>query len=351
MDHKDKRNDIGKRLQSFGEKLNSRTEDELNGLAHGDNKKVFRFIVGAAFAAMALMFATAGIVYFLKLQPKDETIVPKVTALPLTEALLTLQENNLTATIETRLSNRPEEEGLILSQSPRSGMYVKMGHSVQLTVSRGSAVNIIEDFTGMTLDQVRQRLITAYGGSLLQIEEPIVYVISEAPVGTVIAQSPLPHTDITGPTRIKLSVSRGNTPTNEQIQSYIGLTYMQALTLLSEAGVPFQFINAGRAEGYGIVTAQTPQSGHLAYGKPLILTVTEPAEKGQKVFGIAQFTLPDSPQPLPVRVVERSPTSGDYTLFSGILPSSVISLPYLTDRGNKIVLMIDKNEIANISVD
>jgi serine/threonine-protein kinase len=338
----------GSRFSNFTKTLKG--SNNFNG--DEGKQKSFKFIVITSFVAMMLMFVTAGIVYFIKLQPHDETIVPRVTAMPLVEALLTLQDNNLTATIETRSSDNPNEEGLVLAQRPRSGIHIRMGQSVALTVSRGSVLNIMEDFTGKTLEEVRRRLTTAYQGALVQIEEPIVYVINDAPMGTVIAQSPAPNSEINGPVTIKLTISRGLADSSLQVSGYLGLNYSQALLLLGEAGIPFQFESNGRRDGDGLVVAQQPSSGEqLAYGRPLILTISEPAETGLKQFGLAKFVLPDSPSPLAIQIVERTMAGSSHTLFKGNVPSSTLTIPYVSEVGNQIVLIIADRDVSGVTVE
>ncbi|MCL2519703.1 MAG: PASTA domain-containing protein [Spirochaetaceae bacterium] len=312
----------------------------------------FKYIVLAAFGSMVIMLMTAAIISFARIQPLDDTIVPSVVGLSLTEAMLVLQEHNLTAAIETRFSENLYDEGLILSQSPQSGIHVKVGRNITLIVNRGNVVNIVEDFTGFTLNEVRSRINIAYAGGQLQIEEPIVYVISDRPVGTVVGQSPSPDTQLTGPTSLRLSVSRGNILPSQNIASYIGLTYVQTLALLAEAGIPFNFVSSGNHDNNATVVSQSPASGGaLSYGQVLTLVINEPNNVGNRIFGFVEFTLPDSPLPLPIRIIEHHPNLGDLELFSGELPGATIRLPYLATPGSQIIAFSGTTPLASHAVD
>jgi beta-lactam-binding protein with PASTA domain len=135
------------------------------------------------------------------------------------------------------------------------------------------------------------------------------------------------------------------------LASYVGLTYGQALALLSEASIPFYFRSSGNHDANATVVGQQPESGSLNYGDVLQITINEPNDLGNRTFGFVQFTLPDSPVPLEIRIIEHHAELGDLVLFQGELPTATISLPYFATPGSSIVLFVGGTPIASHAVD
>ena len=79
------------------------------------------------------------------------------------------------------------EEGIVIGQSRRVGARVKQAVPVALTVSRGTRWYYLEDCAGRSMDEVYDAL-KAQGVENVQV----LYVKSDAPVGTVVSVSPEP---------------------------------------------------------------------------------------------------------------------------------------------------------------
>ena len=84
-------------------------------------------------------------VFFASVKGEEEVMVPQVVGKELSDALLEMQVKELYPKIILRYSDNPEDKGFILDQTPVAGSIVKAGKRINLTVSRGTVVDKVED--------------------------------------------------------------------------------------------------------------------------------------------------------------------------------------------------------------
>lgn len=120
--------------------------------------------------------------------------------------------------------------GVVISQQPQKGTELKNGGTIIITVSGGAAMPVVPDVRGMTLSEAEVALRDE--GLLPGIPE---YRISDAKVGTVFEQEPLPGTSLLPGEEVMLFIS-GEPSRSIEVPTVTDLALSQALTLLSERG-------------------------------------------------------------------------------------------------------------------
>ncbi|OQY40644.1 MAG: hypothetical protein B6229_01160 [Spirochaetaceae bacterium 4572_7] len=89
-------------------------------------------VLGTAFFILFLYI----IVFFINVEGKEDTKVPNLVGLSLSESVIKLQERALYPKL-SRKNSSPKEKGLIMSQGISAGSVVKAGRIVPITVSLG----------------------------------------------------------------------------------------------------------------------------------------------------------------------------------------------------------------------
>jgi eukaryotic-like serine/threonine-protein kinase len=255
----------------------------------------------------------------------DEATVPTLVGLDQQAALAALAKAHLAALPSPLQYSEQVASGAVVSQDPAPGTQVLSGAEVLFTVSRGSQLVRVPDFSREPIDQVagwlsdhglvaqvvqgrsdrvgpgltfRQspaagtqvsagRVVTVWQDSgLAQVEVPDVRGVtlddahaaltragltfgvaatqaSSAPDGEVIGQSVPSGSTVAVKTSVDLTVSSGPGTTLAEIPSVVGLQEPAAVSLLTEAG--FENVTAAQQASSdapaGQVIAQTPAGG------------------------------------------------------------------------------------------
>lgn len=310
-----------------------------------------RILVLAGIATVALLVLTGFSAFFIALQGTEQTMIPDVRNTELVDALIRLQEKELYPRLQVRYSSDPTLKGKVIDQRPSPGTLVKAGKRITVVVSKGAIVDQVEDFVGREFDEVRvhlQTLFTTYK-PLLKIKEPVTYVFNEAPPGTILEQKPAAGTELTGLTDLVLVVSRGPETDKLKYASYVGVDYVQAVSLLARDDVPFVFsvVAPGPGQSRGFVVEQNPPPGTEAeQGMRLELKITAPAgSSGNQAFGLFEYALPVYPVWVDMKF-EAVNTSGDRkTLFMMKHPGGPVAIPYYQEPGTTLVLSIFDREV------
>ncbi len=145
------------------------------------------------------------------------------------------------------------EEGIVIAQSRRAGARVREAVPVSLTVSRGTQWYVLEDYTGQGIEEVREAL-RSQGVESVQV----LYVQSEAPVGTVISVSPEPGRQAKD-TALIFTVSGQRI----WMPSLIGFALEDARALIEAEGLQVGAVTEGDAVDAlpNTVIAQNPEAG------------------------------------------------------------------------------------------
>ncbi|MDR2521269.1 MAG: PASTA domain-containing protein [Spirochaetaceae bacterium] len=313
----------------------------------------------AAFSLVALMTAIALVVFFLTVRGPEQTMVPNVVGKDIIEALLEMQQKELYPRIQLRFSQNAADKNTILEQEPRQGTIVKAGRRIRLVVSQGVQISRIENYAGRMLDEVRAELQTYVVGNetpLLSIREPIMYENSARAAGTILEQSPVAGTGISGPVTISLVVSRGK-PADIVMPELLGLTVPQALAAINDAGAQVQFsIREGSSRRTaGLVVSQTPAGGViLPAGKRAEVVVGPPVKgdlAGDEVYILFSCELAPNPFPLPCTLEALAPDGSRTTLAQMNHLGGLFTYPCRVQRGTTLILLLSGAELYRQTVE
>lgn len=313
-------------------------------------------ITAFAFLIFGLLFGLAGLIAFLlALRGPEETQVPDVAGLELVDALISLQDRALVPTVQVRFFADPSLKGRVVSQDPEAGTSVRAGRRVTLLVSQGAIIEEVSDFRGRGLQEVQAELqALGVGGEGVLFIDAVSYVFADAAPGTIIEQDPEPGTEIAGSTGLDLVVSRGPEVERISLPTFLGLSWDDALRVLSREDIPFVFaVEAQPTIGQsGVVVAQAPEPGtQVIPGTPVEITIRSPREEDDELqFGIFDRTLPEYAVSVELAAVAVGPEGESRTLFTMQHPGGRLAFPYLLEPGSSIVIYRFDTEVIRFQL-
>jgi serine/threonine-protein kinase len=192
--------------------------------------------------------------------------VPNVVGLTEAEARALLSNFNV------NISTAPDPRipiDRVASQIPLATTNAEKGSSVTLTISSGPGnTTVPTGLVGISLEAARNILTAA--GLLIAQTQPMD---SDQAPGVVLSVTPEPGTTITAGSGVVLQIASGNV----QVPSLVGVTEIQARTLLVQAGFLVREIYAYDAsQEIGVVLAQAPEAGTTRIiGSAVTITVNK----------------------------------------------------------------------------
>lgn len=307
------------------------------------------------FVAVILMALACLAVFFTSVRGEEQVMVPSVVGKSLTSALLEMQAKELYPKISLRYSDFPGEEGLVLEQEPAAGSIVKAYRRVTLTVSRGVAQDVLEEYVGQNIDAVQPRLLLLFSGTSLVRIAPLVYQKSTEPKGNILAQFPPKDTPLDEPVTVQFVVSSGSAQEMVSVPNLKGLTVQQVLSLMEKTKLVFDFTarSALPSEKDGTVVSASlePQTSVAAYSHITVEFAFPVRNPGDDfIYGILNYTLPSYPYPVPVSLVSSDTAGNVTTLASFNHPGGTIHIPYDVRINSVLTLHVLENEVAHLSV-
>jgi len=317
-----------------------------------------RFFVFSVIGLVIFVGIIAVSVFFIAVHGEERTMVPDIVGKELTVALLELQVKELYPRIQLRYSETSRNKGLILEQDPRPGTIVKAGRRIRLVVSQGVVMNRVENYITRHIDEVRMDLntinATAGGLPLLTIREPVMYIYSPENPGTILEQKPEYNTEISGPLTLEFVVSRGRENQVTIVPQLTG-SLSAALEAISSSGVNFHFTSRARTgdERGEVVVSQNPEAGvSIRLNNPVQLVVTAPERlSDNERFGIFNYTIPQNPYPLAVRLEAILPGGERQRLFTANYMGGEFTVPYKLPVDSILVLSMLNRELYRETVE
>jgi beta-lactam-binding protein with PASTA domain len=321
-----------------------------------DRPGLFTFCC-AGLAFLALVTATAA--FFLTVRGAEQTMVPDVRGKQLVDALMELQQKELYPRIELRYSGIAADRGSVLEQEPRVGAIVKAGRRIRLVVSQGAIVNVVGDYVGRGIDDVRMEFQILFGSSpqpLLALKEPFLYQYSSKPAGTILEQSPAPGSSVHNPVELEFVISRGEEYPVIEMPALTGLGIADAVEAIGKSGIRFNFLTLpgqSRANAETVV-AQSPDAGvRIPAVSVAEITVAAPADSAlgeNEVFSLFRHTLPENPYPLPTTLEAILP-GGERRQIAALNHSGgLFTMPYRLPAGTVLVLYLLNREMYRETV-
>ncbi|HEY9595483.1 MAG TPA: PASTA domain-containing protein, partial [Spirochaetia bacterium] len=300
---------------------------------------------------IGLMIIIGSVTFGIAVHGQPETLVPNLQGRDILDALVDLQGKELYPDVQVQYSTTIDKD-IIISQRPAPGTLVKAGKRVTLRVSKGPIIDKVENYVGMSLDDVKihlQTLFATHSPNII-IKNPIVYTYRPGvPTGRVLAQSPAPGTKINGITDLELVVSQDQGAVSTiTVGDYVGKSFQEALQELTRDNVPFAFtvVKPGKNADPGSILDQTPGKGaQIPYGQIVQLKMAAPTNIGRdNIFGLFKFSLPDQPIAVDVRLVLVS-DSEPKDILTMKHSGGPLSVPYIVPAGSELVLYVVNQEV------
>ncbi len=337
----------------MGKRIGFNVKEQVSNLSNGGMPLVFTVIL-----TFLVMVASCLAVFFSQMRGAEQVMVPNVVGKTLTTALLEMQQKELYAKINLQYSDMPGDVNTILAQNPEPGAIVKAYRRVTLTVSRGVAIDRIEDYQGQSIDTVLPRLRMLFDGdsSLIKIASP-VYKQDASEQGTILAQFPEAGTYISDATMLQFIVSSGDKVEMVSVPEIEGMNVKQLYKAMENAKLIFDF-TAAAAEGaadikWGTVVYQDMKGNNVqAYSHVNAQFAASPlTESDTTANGILSAKLLEYPYPVPVRL-EATDKNGKTTVLVNFLhPGNSITIPYSVARGTTLTLYVKDRVEYQQSID
>lgn len=318
----------------------------------------FKVVVWGLLAVFALMLLAGTLAFLITLQGDEIAMVPNLDDRELVEALEMLQDRGLNVQVQQRYHSDPEKRGKVIDQSPDPGSQVRVGRTINITVSQGPVVDQVGDYVGLTLDQLRVQLAAQFTNyeALLEVRsENVSYTFSDQEAGTILSQDPAPGEQLSGYTDLNLLVSRGPEAVGIEAPEIVGLDYRQAIGLLASRSIPFVFRESTQGDQdavAGLVLSQYPQAGELIEaGSALVLRI-QPlvASRNSEVAGVYYGFIPEFAVAVNVAVDFTDTDAQTQRFFQTERQGGELSFPYVLETGSIISIYADGDLISRYTV-
>ncbi|MBI4977883.1 MAG: PASTA domain-containing protein [Spirochaetes bacterium] len=263
-----------KAKQAYGKALETVLPESVSS-SHADTarfKKAFSFFLGYIFIILALIT----VISTLAVRKGKSVTLPKVENRDIIEGTEELRKHGFPVTVETRVVPG-KERGIIVSQTPRGGSFVKKGRVVKLFVNRGSAFGFMPAFVGTkyltALTEISNTILKR--NSNVRIAPPVFVMKSGVAGGTIMEQSPPARAEIADYTSISFVVNAANSGEKIAVEDYTGRNFTEVLSLLEASGIVVNIASEEVTDKKlaNTVMSQSMKTGELKPGATIDLTV------------------------------------------------------------------------------
>lgn len=312
-----------------------------------NSKLVVRNVVLIIVIFICVFLAVSLVTFFILREGPPEVAVPKVTDKDLIEGLIILQKKNLRAVIDPRyFSDQPKNT--IVEQMPKAGSIVREKKDIKLIVSKGPIISIVEDYMGMTITFVQNRLqeIFSFQGKTIRIGN-VTYVASEYPEGTIVGQYPPPNTPITNVETIDLIISKGKEIHAFQLKDYTGQKVEDVMQLLALRGVLVHIITEEVLDPSmnGIIISQEPAAETVVKRNETVTFLVgylPSEEEKEKLFArVLNFDVPDDIEKAVFRIVVKDRISEREIYNAEHVGGDTISVPFKSYSNTTVYIYVD----------
>ena len=312
-------------------------------------------IVITSLVMLIIFIAVATLTFFISLKSAEQVMVPNVVGKDLPEALLDLQARELYPRIQLRYSQKADEKGLILEQTPNPGAIVKGGKRIELVVSQGTVIDTVQNYIGENINEVQtmiRELFTSGSRQYLQIKQPYLTQYSAEPAGTILEQEPAAGTPISSNMELTFVVSKGAQSETTQVPDMTGADLKKIYQVMQRAAVTFSFTANSTPDAAGITVQQqsVAAQSEVPVFSPVTLTVSLPESANGMVSGILKATLAEFPYPFTVSLYAAYPNGDKDMLTSFRHPGGACSVPYTVPEGTKLSLEVLNKEVYTETV-
>jgi eukaryotic-like serine/threonine-protein kinase len=206
-----------------------------------------------------LFFVGISIGFFFILRffsSSSAVFVPAVEGFSVSEARFLAEREKLRLEVKEEKFDTKREAGIVVKQAPLSGMSVKKGQVIYVTVSKGIERITVENLAEMTLD--RAQIAIQQSGLVLK---GVSYISSALPAQTVVSQSPAGGSVVSKDAECFLLVSQGGKRPLFIMPDIRGKSLTENENVFAEYGIAANIEKKGQSGG-DVITRQNPPPGY-----------------------------------------------------------------------------------------
>ncbi len=232
-------------------------------------------------ALLALLLVL--LVAFLLTRPsKDKIEVPTVINLNQDMAVRELEKRGLKANISRTEESDEYDEGKVMKQDPNSSVLVEPGTTVNLVISEGREVNVV-DLSGLNINNAEEAL-KEIG---LSIGRTTTEYSDTVEKDMIIRQDPKPDSKVQTGTKVDIVISSGPEEKieNTTVPNLVGVEENTAYDLINQFGLSARNVEYKESEEYeeGLVISQSISEGtEVAMGSAIDLVVSTGKKEEEK---------------------------------------------------------------------
>jgi serine/threonine-protein kinase len=223
-------------------------------------KKFFYLLLGLGAAFLVFLVLCDKLLMPLAVRHDDDRLVPSVAGLSVDSGGAVLQSVGLGVAVVGEEFSSAHPAGAITSQLPPSGMRVREGRLIKVSISTGSQRLTVPNVVGMNRREA-ELLLLDYG---LYVGEIIEVDTLGVEKGKVLATFPLPKAGVAPQSRVTLTVAAGgDEPDFTVVPNVVGRNIEEAERRIAALGLQVGKIEAEEDELVlpGTVLKQEPAAG------------------------------------------------------------------------------------------
>lgn len=236
-------------------------------------------ILPIALVALLLVLLVA----FLLTRPnKDKIEVPTVINLNQDMAVRELEKRGFKANILRTEESDEYDKGKVMKQDPNSSVLVEPGTTVNLVISEGREVNVV-DLSGLNINNAEEAL-KEIG---LSIGRTTTEYSDTVEKDMIIRQDPKPDSKVQTGTKVDIVISSGPEEKieNTTVPNLVGVEENTAYDLINQFGLSIRNVEYKESEEYeeGLVISQSISEGtEVAMGSAIDLVVSTGKKEEEK---------------------------------------------------------------------
>ena len=190
--------------------------------------------IATFFIVMAVFTIVAGISTYITLslviKSEDTVLVPDIIGKDVVSVLEDLTELDLNTKVKESQYSVEVPKDHVIFQDPRAGSEIKKGRDIKIVISRGPQIIIMPNFSGISLRRARIAIeeLDLCRGATSSTSDLVV------DKGDIIAQFPLPGSNVNRGVCVDLLVSNGPRPKSFKMPDLVGLQLDDALLTIDK---------------------------------------------------------------------------------------------------------------------
>lgn len=242
-------------------------------------KKIAIWVISIFFLLAAAAVASVTIIPSLLL-PKD-VVVPDVANKTYEEAYKELDSLGFVLGESENVFDDEIQDGLIIRSVPNAGETVKEGQVITLYISMGKEKDLIEDYVGKNIDEIRTSLESKFKNVVYREENS-----EDIPAGVIMKQFPESGEYVLSETELIVEVSKG--PPSFSLRNLVGLTQGEVDIYLAGAGLNIaetpKEVYSDEVEAGKVISQEPPADSQVKKGDNISIVVSKGPEHTNKTI-------------------------------------------------------------------